>query len=249
MEARLVTLVWGAKLLLRRGPHRPYNGRRHICGAQPLARAWHCGARQRRLALAAAMSAAAARSLTQPLARTQPPAGGGDDGGTTDSFGEIVAAEWDRWRGAHQVRAYYAPASGWIANSKHAKPGPRDGSGATSSAAPGPHCGAASGAGRVQQETRIGKYITLAQMFRMGCRPCTCFDLYCTRTQIGLCFRNHSRRSVQVSLAKYHRGDLSVRFAVLSYPAIIRDVVAALVVLLSTLCFYFVSLGSSPWRM
>ena len=26
--------------------------------------------------------------------------------------------------------------------------------------------------------TRIGKYVTLAEMFRMGRRPCTCFDLY-----------------------------------------------------------------------
>ena len=94
-------------MLLRRQPHRSNNGRRRICGAQPLARARrHCGTR--RFFLAAAMSAAAT-SLTQPLARTQPPAGGGDDGGAAGFSGEAVSAEWDRWRGAHQVRAYCAP--------------------------------------------------------------------------------------------------------------------------------------------
>ena len=47
--------------------------------------------------------------------------GDNDDGGTTDFFGDMVAAEWGRWRKAHPVRTC-APAAGGIADSKRTKP-------------------------------------------------------------------------------------------------------------------------------
>ena len=47
--------------------------------------------------------------------------GDGDDDGATNVFGEVLAADWGRWRVSHPVRPY-APAAGGIRDSKESKP-------------------------------------------------------------------------------------------------------------------------------
>ena len=81
-----------------------------------------------------------------------------NDDGTTGDFSAAVAADWDRWRETHPIRAY-APAPGGITVSKQRKPPQAGGTPWTTYRSLQQN--SKRGAERVQQERLFVPYATL----------------------------------------------------------------------------------------